>query len=177
MASGLNEFNEQEHIRPTLLTALCILTFIGSSWLILSNIYSYTVADKTAQMISTVRNAERNDSAKNADTLKRQQVHQKRIFFGANMMSSVSKAMTPDNIRKSAIGTIVSSLLTLFGAILMWRLKRTGFFIYILGTLVALALPFYLYGSNMMSVGMASFSGFFGLLFIALYVLNIKSLR
>ena len=170
MESNLNEFDEELHVRPTLLKVLCILTFIGSSWLILTQLWSYSTASKTAQMIS---------SAINKDSSVQQQHarHKEGFFLGKKMMISVSKMMTVENIRKTAIGTIMSAILTLIGAILMWWLKRSGFYLYITGTIIGLSVPFYLYGANTMSVGISFFSGFFGLIFIALYALNIKSLR
>jgi hypothetical protein len=179
MESNLNEFDEELHVRPTLLKVLCILTFIGSSWLILTQIWSYSTASKTAQMISSVRNVSQNDSAINRDSsVQQQHARHKEVFFlGKKMMISVSKMMTVENIRKTAIGTIMSAILTLIGAILMWWLKRSGFYLYITGTIIGLSVPFYLYGANTMSVGISFFSGFFGLIFIALYALNIKSLR
>ena len=85
--------------------------------------------------------------------------------------------MTEENIRKSAIGATISGLFTLIGALLMWRLRRTGFYLYIAGIIVGLVVPFYLYGNNILALGISSFSSFFGLVFIALYALNIKSLR
>ena len=179
MESNLNEFDEELHVRPTLLKVLCILTFIGSSWLILTQIWSYSTASKTAQMISSVRNVSQNDSAINRDSSVQQQHarHKEGFFLGKKMMISVSKMLTVENIRKTAIGTIMSAILTLIGAILMWWLKRSGFYLYIAGTILGLSVPFYLYGANTMSVGISFFSGFFGLIFIALYALNIKSLR
>ncbi len=172
MESGLNGFDEEEHARPTLLMVLCILTFIGSSWLIVSNIWAYTTADKTAQMISSMKNLNKNDSTVVANA-----ANKKRALFGEKMMLSFSKVVSADNIRKSAIGTIISAIITLLGAILMWRFKRSGFYLYISGTLIGILVPFYLYGINVMSIGISFFSGFFGLIFIALYALNIKSLR
>ena len=179
MESNLNEFDEEEHTRPTLLKVLCILTFIGSSWLILTQLWSYTTASKTAQVISSIRNASQNDSAINRDSSAQQQHvrHKEGFFLGKKMMMSVSKMLTVENIRKTAIGTIMSAMLTLIGAILMWRFKKSGFYLYIVGTIIGLSVPFYLYGANTMSVGISFFSGFFGLIFIALYALNIKSLR
>jgi hypothetical protein len=85
--------------------------------------------------------------------------------------------MTADNIRKKAIGSIISGILTLLGAILMWQLNKKGFYIYIAGILFEIIVPVYLYGTNIMSFGITFLSGFFGLLFIALYALNIKSMR
>jgi len=178
MESNLNGFDEEEHTRPTLLKVLCILTFIGSSWLILTQLWSYSTASKTAQMISSIRNVSQNDSANKDSSVQQQHAtHKEGFFLGKKMMMSVSKMLTVENIRKTAIGTIMSAILTLIGAILMWRFKRSGFYLYIAGTIIGLSVPFYLYGANTMSVGISFFSGFFGLIFIALYALNIKSLR
>jgi hypothetical protein len=178
MESNLNEFDEEERTKPTLLKVLCILTFIGSSWLILYQIWSYSNASVTAQMFSTVKNVGQKDSVNQDSSVQQQRARHKGGFFlGKKMMISVSKMMTVENIRKTAIGTIMSAILTLIGAILMWWLKRSGFYLYITGTIIGLSVPFYLYGANTMSVGISFFSGFFGLIFIALYALNIKSLR
>jgi hypothetical protein len=177
MDSNLTGFDEEDHTRPTLLTVLCILTFIGSSWLILTNIWTYGTASKTAEMISAVSKRAISDSAFQKDSTKAKVIRKKRSLFGEKIMSSMAKIMTADNIRKNAAGTILSALITLFGALLMWWLKRRGFYIYMVGTLLGIIIPLYFYGINMTSMGIAFFPGFFGLVFIALYALNFKSLR
>jgi 1,4-dihydroxy-2-naphthoate octaprenyltransferase len=93
------------------------------------------------------------------------------------IQASFSKIVNVENMRKAAIGGFIASLLTLAGAILMWKLKRQGFYIYILGVVLGILIPFYLYGNDLIAVGAASFANFFGLLFIALYALNLKSMR
>ena len=180
MESQLDDFGEEEALKPALLKVLCILTFIGSSALILINIGSYSSADKTAQMMSHVReNMRQKDSTFNNDSSMQpnHRNNRKGNFFRRTMMGSASEIMTADNFRKTAIGAVISAILTLIGAILMWQLKRSGFYIYVVGTMVSLLVPFFLYGFNTMSFGISFFSGFFGLLFTALYALNIKSLR
>ncbi|HSQ44610.1 MAG TPA: hypothetical protein VLM16_06410 [Ginsengibacter sp.] len=193
MELNINRFEEEENIRPTLLKVLCILTFIGSSWLILTNIWAFTTAPKTARMVSSLKSKTENNSTTKVDSLnvgnsdtfntkntgsqKKNMGNSKGFFFREKMMSSVSKIMTEENIRKNALGAILSALITLTGAILMWQLKRIGFYLYITGTLIALSVPFFLYGINILSIGIAFFSGFFGVIFIALYALNIRSLR
>jgi hypothetical protein len=176
MQTNLDEFEQQQIVRPTLLTVLCILTFIGSGWSIVSNIWSYSEAGKTAVAFAKNMPAH-NDSSLNNDTVAIHAGNKRRSLFGERMMSSLSKVMTADNIRKMTIGGILSSLLTLIGALLMWWLRRKGFYIYIIGVLISLVVPFYLYGSNLMAVGISAFTGFFGLLFIALYALNLKVMR
>jgi hypothetical protein len=84
--------------------------------------------------------------------------------------------LTVENIRKKSIGDLIAALFTLSGALLMWWQKRTGFYIYIIGVIIGILVPLYLFGHDLVTVGMASFGAFFGLLFIALYAVNIKSL-
>ncbi|MEP6927279.1 MAG: hypothetical protein ABI834_06555 [Ginsengibacter sp.] len=177
MESNLNEFEQEPRLRPTLLTVLCILTFIGSGWIIVSSVWSYSTAAQTVRMFSSARMGRMNDSTLQKDSAMKNMGNKKRAGFGEKMMLSVSKIMTEENIRKSAVGAIISGIFTLLGALLMWRLKRNGFYLYIVGIIIGLIVPFYLYGNNLLAIGMSSFSSFFGLVFIALYALNIKSLR
>lgn len=177
MESNLTEFEEEPQMRSTLLTVLCVLTFIGSGWTIISSAWAYSSAFKTAQMISSVRRENINDSTLLQDSVLGMKTQRKKSEFGLKMISTVSKMMTAENIRKSAIGTIISAFFTLLGAVFMWNLKRIGYYLYILGTLIGISVPFYLYGNNLVAVGLSSFSSFFGLLFIALYALNLKSMK
>ena len=177
MESNLTEFEEEPQTRSTLLAVLCVLTFIGSGWTIISSTWAYSSAFKTAQMISSVREKNINKSTFPQDSVIVMKTQRGKSEFGLKMISTVSKMMTADNIRKSAIGAIISGFFTLLGAIFMWNLKRIGFYLYIFGTLIGISVPFYLYGNNLMAVGLSSFSIFFGLLFIALYALNFKSMK
>ena len=181
MESNLNEFEQEPHIRPTLLTVLCILTFIGSGMTIVTNI------GNSYQYLSLFCTHNGKDVYffcwKQAGMIQ----PGKMILLSGKMRKTLSfrakndvvglKRMTVENIRKSAIGAIISGVCTLLGALLMWRLRRNGFYLYIAGVIIGLVVPFYLYGNNFLAVGISSFSGFFGLVFIALYALNIKSLR
>ena len=177
MESNLTEFEQEAHTRPTLLTVLCILTFIGSGWAIASSAWAYATASQTVQIFSSVSKEKINDSTFRKDSATMGKMHDERSAFGKKMMFSVSKMMTVDNIQKSAMGAIIAAIFTLSSAILMWWLRRKGFYIYIAGILIGIIVPFYLYGNNIMAIGVSSFSSFFGLVFIALYALNIKSLR
>ncbi len=93
------------------------------------------------------------------------------------MGATLSKMFTEENIKKGAIGSLLAALLTLSGALLMWRLKKSGFYLYIGGVLVGLIVPLVIYGNNFLAVGISSFGAFFGLIFIALYALNLKSMN
>ena len=176
MESSLTDFEKEPRLRPTLLTVLCILTFIGSSWTIIANVWSYSTAARSAKAFSTIMKRQ-DDSGPQNDTIVQKRKDEKHSIFEKKMMTSVSKIMTEENIRKNSIGAIISGLFTLVGAVLMWRLRRIGFYLYIAGVFIGLIVPFYLFGNNLLAVGMSVFSGFFGLVFIALYALNFKNFR
>lgn len=177
MESNLSEFEEEPLLRPTLLNVLCILTFIGSSWAIITNIWAYNTAAKTAQMVSYLRSRNIPDSMSKKDSIIYKVGDKKRLMFGEKTMLSFTKLFTADAIRKNALGGMISAVLTLLGALLMWRLRRMGFYLYIVGVIIGAVIPFYLYGNNVIAVGISAFSGFFGFVFIALYALNFRALR
>jgi hypothetical protein len=173
----LSDQEELDQTRPTLLTVLCILTFIGSSMGILGNVYSYSTAYKTAHFVSGInKDLHQNDSTNLNDTSGTGKSRSGRIF-AKKMILQASTMATPENIRHKALGTIISDLITLLGALLMWKLRRSGFYLYIAGILIGISVPLYIYGTNFSSIGIASFTAFFGLLFIILYGLNIKSMK
>lgn len=174
METNLYDFETEPEKRPSFLTWLCILTFIGSGWGIISGILSYTTAHKASRVFS--ENLHVRDSVVRNDTAK-VTIRRNRFFSSGKIKGSFSKMFKEDNIRKSAIGKLIAAILTLTGALLMWQSKRTGFYLYIAGTIVAIAVPFYLFGNDLVAVGASSFVNFFGLIFIALYALNLKSLK
>jgi hypothetical protein len=154
-----------ENIRPTFLTVLCVLTFIGSGWGIFNGISSYTNADVAAGLIG-----EQFERAQ--DELENQE--------GAEgigkIFDSVNEAMEPEKIRSSGIASIVSNILTLVGALLMWGLRKTGFYVYVIGAIAAIIAPIMIY-QGFVGAAAAGATAFFGIIFIVLYFLNLKHLR
>jgi len=175
-----NGFDEETGKRPVFLTVLCILTFVGSSLFILRNAMIYSQANYLAGVYSkartdVAREASRADSAELRDTTGGKR-HRRRTV-AVNIMNSFSGMATAGSIRKNAAWTILSSLVTLLGAVLMWRQLRAGFFLYLLGTVVGIAIPFALYGYGANSVAVAVFSQGIGVLFVVLYALHYRSFR
>ena len=168
------DFETEPDKRPSFLTWLCILTFIGSGWGIISAILSYTTAHKVSMVFS--ENLNIRDSIVRNDTAK-VTIRRNRLFSSGKIKGSFSKMFQEDNIRKGALGKLIAAILTLTGALLMWQSKRTGFYLYIAGTIIAIAVPFYLFGNDLVAVGASSFANFFGLIFISLYALNLKSMK
>lgn len=180
MENNLYDFETEPEKRSSFLTWLCILTFIGSGWTIVSSVWSYTTAKEVVNMVSHRMDSIKvnsSDSLSYKDSVNLQREKNSTGYkVGMKIGASMKSILTVDNIHKKSIGDLIAALFTLGGAILMWFQDRRGFYLYIIGVAIAIALPFYLYGNDLLTVGMASFSGFFGLIFIALYALNLKSM-
>ena len=158
--------------RPVFLKVLCILTFIGSGYGIINNAVIYLKADTISKVFVEVKTKMNDDLAKKKNADKPE-----KVYLINNIMNHASVLSTPENLRKTATGNIVTSILCLLGAFLMWNLRRAGFYIYTLGTIISIILPFYLFGSNFLTNLSAGFLGFIGILFIIFYAMNIKSMK
>ena len=156
-------------VRPVFLTVLCILTSIGSGWGVVSGITSYLSADATSGIArAAMQDAkEKIKDDENAGSK-----------FAEKILSGTSEMLRPENLKKSALFNIIASVFTLLGAILMFGLKKTGFFSYLLGTVIGIAGPFIAFGGgNFLTILSSSFIALIGILFVILYGLNVKHLR
>jgi hypothetical protein len=157
--------------RPTLLTVLCILSFIGSAWGIFSSISNYMNADISSQVAGTVLDSAKEEISKESD-------NQAASKMAEKVISGASEMLNPENIKKNALFSILANLLTLGGAFLMFQMKKVGFWTYLAGIGIAIVTPLVVYGpSNLMSIGLTAIIGFFGILFAVLYSLNLKYMR
>lgn len=155
--------------RPTFLTVLCILTFIGSGMGIFNSVSSYKNAEMTVGIT--------NDALEGVmDTIEDQVESEKDANMIEKIMGSVTDGMTVENVKSLGIANGIASLLTLLGAILMWGLDKKGFWLYVIGTAVAVIAPLFIYDGimGMMTGGGAAF---IGIIFCILYFLNVKHLR
>ena len=159
--------------RPQFLTVLCILTFIGSGWGIVDAITDYFGAEMAGDAVEIVE--EEMDEAMD-EINDNEEMSESQKEFVENIFGDITEAITPENIRKSSLVNIISCLLTLFGAFLMWQLKRVGYFAYVAGILVmviGMALVF----EGLVGLAVAGMTGFIGVVFIVLYGVNLKHMK
>ena len=100
--------------------------------------------------------------------------NQKQLF--ESFFNSISKSLTPEKIRNSAIVNILSCLITLGGSFMMWNLNKKGFYIYIAGIAIAILGMIFVFGGIMGAITAAS-SGFWGVVMIVLYGVNLKDMN
>jgi len=117
--------------RPTFLTVLCILTFIGSGLGLLFGLLAIVAAGAIAGLLESIPGM----SQLNGDGM---------------MLIVISAAL---------------SAASLFGAIMMWKMKKMGFYIYAAAQIAMIAVSFSVMGL------------IFSLLFLVLYFLNFKHME
>jgi len=141
--------------RPGFLTVLCILSFIGVAISIVMSIIGYIGLSALSSVSSSLSSG-----------------------FGDNAEVSSSLSNMDALIKNGAlyyILLIVAAVICLIGVIMMWKLKKAGFYIYCIGELAPVILPFILFGGFGVLGNMALVMGLvFPIAFIIMYALNLK---
>lgn len=148
-------------VRNTFLTVICILTFVGSGWGVIKSIRDYVTADTVATIAG--------DVMKSAES---QMDQQNTPSYAKSLFSSMTEGLSAENIHTMCILELISNLLTLFGAILMWNLRKIGFYLYIAGILLLVTAPLVI--GKLVGIISGVFIGFIGVVFIVMYGVNLK---
>ena len=171
-----------EESRPQFLTVLCILTFIGTG-LMLG--FSLIGIPKTF-----IRSAEERAS-------QREMTYQKMMQFNPAAADAMLQAMEEEEKyeKPNWILSFGCNLLSLFGALMMWKQKKTGFYLYLAGEILPYILPLILLGGiNGMKSGMGIITSLGGLMqgfaiaviafmiiadiaFFIMYALNLRHMK
>ena len=114
--------------RPSFLTVLCILTFIGSGLVLLGGLLVLIAGAALSSYFESI----------------------------PGMSQETGGSILP------LIISVVFAAVSLFGAIMMWQMKKLGFYIYTAAQVIVVAVSFSVMGL------------IFSLLFIGLYFLNFK---
>jgi hypothetical protein len=157
--------------RPTFLTILCLLTFFGSTMGIMGGLSDFNDANVKAELTKQMIEQEKDkamDKAANAS----QRSMMEKMFAGSDQMMDTRK------IKQHGLFMVMSNIMTLMGAIMMFRLKKTGFGFYVIGTVVYVVAPLLIFGGKgFFAMMMTMALGFMGIVFVILYALNIKYMR
>ncbi|MFD2572840.1 hypothetical protein ACFSUS_19520 [Spirosoma soli] len=150
-------------MRSQFLTLLCILTFLSCAWGLSDAVVSFIQTDA----VSNTPYIKRTYTAEQRKSLPKQ-------YFEDRASGDEPMPGDPDEIRRLSVAQFLYSLLTLIGAVLMFRLRRVGFWIYLVGVAVGIILPIILAGFGALNT---SFGVFFSLLFAGLYWVNLKEMH
>ena len=150
--------------RPGLLTALCILTFIGSGFSVLNNLMGMVMSPIKnffgPEFFEMVR-----------DEIDEEPARQ----FVEQALEIGQKAL--EHIFEISLAQFFLYAASLTGAILMFQLKKLGFYIYTIAQVLLLFVPAVFVGFNLfINIGIL-FSSIFTILFIALYAINLNKMN
>jgi len=147
--------------RSSFLTVICILTFLGSGWGVIKCIRQYATANTISTIASEV--IERRESLINEENAP---------SFVKRIIASVNENIGPESIRTYSIIGLFSNLLKLVGAILMWKLRKAGFYLYLAGVLVIVGSPLMM--GQLIGIISGFIRGFIGVIFIVMFAVNLK---
>lgn len=162
----MSESSTGASARPTFLTVLCILSFIAGGWTLISGAIGLMNApdpvEVQAQMDEALDELEGMDDSPIGGMMQ-------------NVAGEAAKAA--QHARPLNMASIALALVSLFGVWQMWNLKKMGFWIYVLAGIAGILAPMFIMGGGMLALMGAGIGGFFTLLFIVLYALNLKHMH
>ena len=145
------------------MTVLCILTFIGSGWGLLVSTMNFLGNDATVEQIEQYSDMmEQLDNGGGSSFISR-------MFESSREMMPYMKKISGTNL--------VFYILSLAGAFLMFRLKKTGFYLYSGAQIVMLFVAPLFAGFTAMTLVSLGGGAVLALVFIILYGLNLKYMK
>jgi hypothetical protein len=145
--------------RTTFVTVLCILSFIAIGTTLLSNLISiatYSVADQ--EMIAEMMEDSMDQMGDSAGS-----------GFLESIFSTSMEAM--EYQIPLAIVSIIAQLFCLFGCLQMWKMKKMGFYLYLVGEWAPAIVTMVLLGAFFGIIG-----AIVPIIFSVLYGLNVKDM-
>lgn len=153
-------------MRPTFLTFLCILTFFGSANYIYSGLNGYNNAESQIETFKQQFDTE-------FEKMQDQYANSAEGDQLEETFEAFKQGITPNNFKNFSIVLVISSLISIVGAVQMWSLKRQGYFIYLAGTAVGVLGPVFVFG-GVLGWAFAIIFLFFGAIMSALYGAHLK---
>lgn len=160
----MNFTQNQVSKRPEFLTVICILSFIGQGYLLLKNLLSLVTISIITRLEPVVERS-----------LEEFDYHGPfRRFLHDSLEYAVDSI---DNFLTLVLGKIFLVGIILYGVILMWNLKKNGFYLFIAGKFFYILFPASLVDFNSFSVIDISIKSTIAIIFIILYSLNFKDMK
>ncbi|MFT6996282.1 MAG: hypothetical protein ACJAQ4_000021 [Cryomorphaceae bacterium] len=164
----IDHYESPNQSRPAFLTVLCALTWIVSAWVLMTVPFNYFFSSgESASTIQTALNDAMSqigeDDAEVAEMLE-----------GVMLATTDTVSSARDNAGLIATTDLLVALLSAFGAFMMFKLRKTGFWVYVLAKVLGLISVLAFLGVNVLTIVVVSFAGFIGLIMAILYAVNRK---
>ncbi len=163
--------------RPTFITVLCIISFILSAFAFFNGFVSIIKANLANSAALAVNTLDSFESIIVIDSLSTPEQKNAQLF-AKKILESTKSSFDSQKILYNAFSTFSYALLTLFGALLMWRLRKIGYWIYLFGIIISVVAPIVIYGSgNWIGIFASVVMGVIGLTMFILFTVNKEHLK
>jgi hypothetical protein len=151
--------------RPDFLSAICILSFVGLGWRIFRSSFDMVAGFFTAAFAPVLDEAIR-DLETETEPVSGVVTH---------VIQAVQQLM--QHITAFGFLRILFSMGAVLGVVMMWNLKKQGFYLYTGFRVLILLVPLFVMGFNIISIFMVASGMVFTALFILLYGFNLKYMQ
>ncbi len=155
--------------RPEFLTVICILSFIGLGLGIFNGFSGLVFSNVSDSLIPLIEDVSEQASREMMN------VPENTEAFIQEMFDIIIQAL--NNIAVLSLLILLTQGLALSGVIMMWNLKKTGFYIYVAGKVIYLLIPVSVLGFNVITAMVISSNSLFIAIFIVLYAIHFKYLK
>jgi hypothetical protein len=163
------ETNLSTEKRPVFLTILCILSFIGLGMSIMKSLFML-VFSRLGPSLYSLLQGNFEEALSNV-----QNTEPNATWLVGQIFDSILKIL---NALPAMAGLILLlSIVALTGVILMWNLKKAGYFLYSGAKVILIFVPIILTGPNFISMIAGATIFMAAAIFITLYGLNLKAMN
>ena len=153
-------------MRSQFLTILCVLSFLSCGWGLAESGVALFNPDKVAQTPYT--------GHKDTGTGEEDRRDPKNFYQDSSANSDNPTPADPRLVQQQSLAQFAYSLVTLLGVVLMFRLRKAGFYIYLAGVLLGIVLPIYFVGFQAL---ITSFGVFGSVLFAVMYGFCLREMK
>lgn len=157
--------------RTNFLTVLCVLTFVVSGYYFFKGVGGLIVGSQFSSSDWAGVSEGLEELMANAD--------EKPVAFMQKLLDAAGETVNAAMEHVVALGVtgLVVSLLSVLGAIMMWRLRKNGFYLYLIAKLIGVIVPIMLIGVNILTASYYGFALFISIVMFILYGMNLRYMR
>lgn len=164
----MNDMTMDAPKRPTLLTVICILSFLGGAYGLWEG-YKSAFTDAPQRELEEAK-------VKIQESMDQMGADNPMAGMMDEMMAVAEKSV--ENAKTLGYSNLAFSLISLAGVWLMWNLKKNGFWLYLIASVGGLVVMFSVLGGGGIFANTSLIVGaVFSILFIILYGVNLKHMR
>ncbi len=157
--------------RTNFLTVLCILTFVVSGYYFFNGLVGVFVGSQfsSSDWASVTEQFEEVMDNAGAET----------TAFIQKFLDATAETVNAsmEHVVALALTGLAVALLSVLGAVMMWRLQKSGFYLYVAAKLIGVIVPIVLIGANLLTVSYYGFALFISIIMFILYGMNVKYMR